>query len=211
MSNWWDRHVVPKLLGYACTQPPIMKCRSFVVPDASGKVLELGAGGGINLPFYDRGKVESVTGIDPSEEMIAEARAHQSEADRTFVRLERGRAEELPFASGSFDTVVTTFTLCSVQDQQQALKEAARVLKPDGRLLFLEHGLAPDAAVQRWQRRIEPVWKRIAGGCHLSRPVTDAVEAAGFRVAERHGQFMEKSPRFAGWVEWGVATPGARA
>lgn len=206
MTGWWNRHVVPRLIGLACTQPPIMRRRALVVPQASGRVLELGAGGGANLALYDWARVESLTGIDPSDELIARAQAARPAGPPGAIRLHKGVAEDLPFASGSFDTVVTTFTLCSVADQATALAEARRVLAPDGRLLFLEHGLAPDPAPQRWQARLEPLWKRIAGGCHLTRPVTDAVEAAGFRLLTRQSGYMEKSPRFLGWIEWGVAT-----
>ena len=118
-----------------------------------------------------------------------------------------GRAEALPFADGAFDTVVTTFTLCSVQDRDAAVREIARVLTPGGRALFLEHGAAPDRSVARWQRRIEPVWKPLAGGCHLTRAITAPFERAGFAV-ERTGQgYAPKTPRFAGWMEWGVARP----
>lgn len=197
--------MVPRLIGYCCSQPPVMKRRAEVVPLASGRVLELGAGGGANLSFYDRAKVESVTGVDPSDELIALAKTRMADSDRDFFRVEKGIAEALPFQDDSFDTVLSTFTLCSVQDQAQALREARRVLKPGGRLLFLEHGLSPDAAPRKWQHRMEPIWKPIAGGCHLTRPVTDAVLGAGFAVGERHGRYMEKSPRFLGWVEWGEA------
>ena len=204
LGGWWDRHMVPKLIGFCCSQPPVMKRRAEVVPLASGEVLELGAGGGANLGLYDRRRVTHMTGIDPSDGLIELATARMADGDRGFFHLEKGVAEALPFKSGQFDTVLCTFTLCSVQDPARALAEAKRVLKPGGRLLFLEHGLSPDADVRKWQRRIEPVWKPIAGGCHLTRPVTDSVTAAGFRVAERHGRYMEKSPRFAAWVEWGV-------
>ncbi len=197
--------MVPRLIGFCCSQPPVMRRRLEVVPNASGRVLELGAGGGANLGLYDRSRVQSVVGIDPSEGLIARAEDAKKPADETFFRIERGVAEELPFRDASFDTVLATFTLCSVQDPQKALKEAARVLKPGGRLLFLEHGLSPDEDTRRWQHRIEPVWKHIAGGCHLTRPVTASIVNAGFIVPERHGRYMEKSPRFAGWVEWGEA------
>lgn len=197
--------MVPRLIGFCCSQPPIMKQRAAVVPLARGKVLELGAGGGANLGLYDRKLVESVTGVDPSDELIALAHARMAEGARGFVTLERGVAEALPFADASFDTVLSTFTLCSVQDQAQALREARRVLKPGGQLLFLEHGRAPDPGPRSWQQRLEPIWKPIAGGCHLTRPVTDAVLAAGFGVRERHGRYMDKTPRFLGWVEWGEA------
>lgn len=205
MNGWWDRHMVPRLIGYCCSQPPIMKRRAEVVPLASGRVLELGAGGGANLGFYNRAAVESVTGVDPSDELIALARQRMAPADRDFFRVEKGIAEALPFADDSFDTVLSTFTLCSVQDQAQSLKEARRVMKPGGRLLFLEHGLSPDEAPRKWQHRVEPMWKHIAGGCHLTRPVTDAVQEAGFAVTERHGRYMDKTPKFLGWVEWGEA------
>ena len=208
MGGWWDRHMVPKLIGFCCSQPPVMKRRVEVVPLASGDVLELGAGGGANLGLYDRNRVAHVTGIDPSDGLIELATERMADGDRGFFHLEKGVAEALPFQTGRFDTVVCTFTLCSVQDPARALAEAKRVLKPGGRLLFLEHGLSPDADVQKWQRRIEPVWKPIAGGCHLTRPVTDSVTAAGLHVPERHGRYMEKSPKFAAWVEWGVALPG---
>lgn len=200
--------MVPKLIGFCCSQPPVMKRRKAVVPLASGRVLELGAGGGANLSFYDRSRVESVTGVDPSDGLIALAAERMAPEDRGFFHIEKGVAEALPFTDSSFDTVVSTFTLCSVADPRQVLAEARRVLRPGGRLLFLEHGLSPDADVERWQRRIEPFWKPIAGGCHLTRPVTASVTGAGFLVPETHGAYMEKSPRFAGWVEWGEALPG---
>jgi ubiquinone/menaquinone biosynthesis C-methylase UbiE len=203
MSSWWDHHVVPRLIGFACTQPPVMKRRALVVPDARGQVLELGAGGGANRGLYDPARVAHVTGIDPSPELIARAEVAPG---RVPVTLVAGVAEDLPFESGRFDTVVTTFTLCSVADQAQALAEARRVLKPGGTLLFLEHGLSPEPQVQRWQHRLEPLWTRIAGGCHLTRPITAAVEAAGFRVQRRDQGYMEKSPRPLGWTEWGAAT-----
>lgn len=199
--------MVPRLIGFCCSQPPVMKRRAEVVPQARGRVLELGAGGGANLALYDRGHVESVTGVDPSDGLIALAEERMADSDRGFFHVEKGVAEELPFPAASFDTVVSTFTLCSVQDPARALAEAKRVLKPGGRLLFLEHGLSPEAGVAKWQRRIEPIWKPIAGGCHLTRPVTDSVLRAGFSVPERHGRYMEKSPKFAAWVEWGSATP----
>ncbi|WP_328832012.1 class I SAM-dependent methyltransferase [Thermaurantiacus tibetensis] len=203
--SWWDRHVVPRLIGLACTQAPIMRRRAALVPRAHGRVLEYGVGGGANLAFYDPARVESVTGIDPSPPLLARARAAPRAA--VPVVIEQGVAEALPFADASFDTVVTTFTLCSVADQAQALAEARRVLKPGGTLLFLEHGLSPDPGPCRWQHRLEPLWKRVAGGCHLTRPVADAIAGAGFRVTDVARGYMETSPRFLGWIESGSATP----
>jgi SAM-dependent methyltransferase len=206
MTSWWDQHIMPRLIGCACSQPPIMKHRALVVPNASGHVLELGAGGGINASFYDPARVSSLTGIDPSPPLLDRANAAWANgALRADIRA--GVAEDLPFGEGQFDTVVTTFTLCSVSDPAKALSEARRVLKPGGQLLFLEHGSAPDPGPQRWQRRLEPLWKRMAGGCHLTRPVADAIDASGFDLTERNGHYLDKTPRFVGWVEWGRAVP----
>ena len=206
MASLYDRFVLPRLLKCACSAPPIMMQRQKIVPGAQGRVLELGIGMGLNLPFYDASRVESVTGVDPARELRAIAEAAPRDP-RLTVRVEEGSAEALPFEAGSFDCVVCTFTLCSVRDPARALAEARRVLRPGGRLLYCEHGLSPEPGVARWQRRIEPIWKRIAGGCHLTRSVTTAIEAAGFNVARHDSMYLPRAPRFAGWNEWGEAVP----
>ena len=203
MSNWWDRNVVPRLIGCACTQPAVMHDRAKVVPFASGDVLELGCGAP-NLDFYNRNNVRSLSGVDPSAELLTRAKLALESKGMT-ANFIPGIAEALPFANNSFDCVVTTFTLCSVQDPHAALSEAKRVLKPGGRLLFVEHGRAPDTDAATWQRRIEPVWKRIAGGCHLTRPVTQAISDAGFVCNAPQGHYMKRTPKWLGWVEWGEA------
>jgi SAM-dependent methyltransferase len=203
--NWWERHIVPRLIGFACTQPPVMARRAQVIPNARGDVLEYGVGGGANLALYDSAKVKSLTGIDPSDPLLARARAAPHAA--IPIRIEQGVAEHLPFADTSFDTVVTTFTLCSVRDPAQALCEARRVLKPGGTLLFLEHGLSPDAGPARWQRRLEPLWKPVGGGCHLTRPVASGIAAAGFTITDLARGYMENTPKPFGWIEQGAARP----
>lgn len=206
MTSLYDRYVLPKLLGYACASPPMMKQRTKVVPQAEGRVLELGIGMGLNLAAYDAGRVREVVGVDPSPELRAAAQAAPHDPQLS-VRVEDGTAEALPFEDASFDTVVCTFTLCSVCTPSAALAEARRVLKPAGRFLFCEHGLAPDPGVARWQRRIEPLWKRIAGGCHLTRPVGSAIAGAGFAIERLETMYVRHTPRFAGWNEWGAARP----
>jgi ubiquinone/menaquinone biosynthesis C-methylase UbiE len=181
-----------------------MKQREKVVPKAAGKVLELGIGGGLNLRYYDPARVESVSGVDPSDELRERAMA-APRPEGLQVGIREGIAEDLPFEAGSFDCVVCTFTLCSVQSPQTALAEAKRVLKPGGRFLFAEHGLAPDAGVAAWQRRIEPAWKAIAGGCHLTRPITDAIAGAGFGIDRSDRMYLPGTPRILGWSEWGEA------
>ena len=204
MTSWWDRHIVPRLIKCACSQGQIMKVRSKVVPLATGEVLELGCGGGINMEFYDRSQVTRLAGIDPSPKLLdmtrAVAAARGIEAD-----IRGGVGEAMPFADASFDTVVTTFTLCSVDDAAAVLGEIRRVLRPGGTALFLEHGAAPDADVAKWQRRIEPVWIRIGGNCHLTRPISDAYARAGFAVEKLGEGYMPKSPRPMAWVEYGTA------
>jgi ubiquinone/menaquinone biosynthesis C-methylase UbiE len=204
MTSFYDRHVLPRLIGCACGARPIQRQRAKVVPGASGRVLELGIGGGLNLAFYDPAKVASVTGVDPSDELRAKARAAPRPAS-LVVEILDGQAERLPFEAASFDTIVCTFTLCSVGSPASALAEARRVLRPDGRFLFSEHGLAPDASVQRWQRRIEPIWKRLAGGCHLTRPVAASIELAGFSIETVETMYLPGAPRAMGWSEWGSA------
>jgi len=197
---------MPRMIGCCCCQPPIMEKRALVVPLAEGDVLELGIGGGANLALYDPARVRSVSGVDPSPELLDRARDALPHA-RVPVDIRAGVAEALPYPDGRFDTVVTTYTLCSVGDPARALAEARRVLKPGGKLLFLEHGRAPDPGPLRWQRRIEPLWKRAMGNCHLSRPVADAILAAGFTVPQRSGEYMPGMPRWASWMEWGEARP----
>lgn len=204
MASLYDRFVLPRFLKCACASPPVMKQRAKVVPRAEGRVLELGIGMGLNLALYDADRVESVTGVDPAAELRAIAEAAPRDP-RLSVRVENGTAESLPFEAGAFDCVVCTFTLCSVHTPSAALAEARRVLKPGGRFLYCEHGLAPDPGVAKWQRRIEPVWKALAGGCHLTRPVTAAVAAAGFRLDRHDSMYLPGAPRFAGWSEWGEA------
>ena len=204
MNSWWDRHGVPRLIKCACSQGQIMKARSKVVPHAQGDVLELGCGGGINMEFYEPARVTSFTGLDPSPELLAMSRAAAA-ARGMIADIQGGVGEAMPFESGRFDTVVTTFTLCSVADQAAVLGEIRRVLKPGGTALFLEHGGAPDAGVAKWQRRIEPVWKRIGGNCHLTRPISQAYEKAGFSVDRQGAAYMPKTPRPFGWVEYGAA------
>jgi SAM-dependent methyltransferase len=203
--GFYARRVLPWLITKACSGPSIAKQRPKVVPFAQGRVLEFGIGGGLNLPFYNASIVSEVIGIEPSPE-LRERTLAAPRPEGLKLTVEAGEAEQLPFEDAAFDTVVCTFTLCSVCTPSAALAEARRVLKPGGRFLFCEHGLAPDPDVVKWQRRIEPVWKAIAGGCHLTRPVASAITAAGFALDRCETMYLPGAPRFAGWNEWGAAT-----
>ncbi len=204
IQQWYDAHIMPRLIGFACGQGQIMKRRSQVVPLARGDVFELGCGGGLNQEFYDQDAVKSFAGIDPHGGLLDQAKA-QAEARGWAADIREGVGEAIPFADRKFDSVVCTFTLCTVDNPAQVMSEMRRILKPGGQLIFLEHGRAPDANVAKWQDRIEPTWKRLAGGCHLTRPIGSSLRGAGFDV-EPHGQgYLPKAPRFAAWNEWGVA------
>jgi len=205
LASWWDRHGVPRVIKLACGAPQIMKLRSQLVPQAMGDIFIIGCGGGSNQEFYRADAVTSYAGIDPGAKLLDYAHS-AAEKKGWKANIRHGFGEDIPFSDASFDTVVCTFTLCSVQDQAQVLKEMRRILRPRGKVLFLEHGRAPDANVAKWQHRIEPVWKPIAGGCHLTRPITSEVESAGFEVNQMGAGYIPKTPRFAGWVEWGSAT-----
>ncbi len=204
LKGWYEANIMPKLITCACSQGQVMKRRSAVVPLARGDVFELGCGGGINHEFYDPAAITSYAGIDPHEGLLNATRA-AAQHKGWAADLRQGRGEAIPFGDASFDCVVCTFTLCSVDDPGQVMGELRRILRPGGQMLFLEHGRAPDAGVRGWQERIEPVWKRLAGGCHLSRPIASALEGAGFAVDRLGEGYTPKAPRFAGWMEWGVA------
>ncbi|MEN9925510.1 class I SAM-dependent methyltransferase [Novosphingobium sp. NPDC080210] len=204
LANWYEEHVVPRLIKCACSSPAIMHLREKVVPLASGAVFEIGCGGGINQQLYDTSRITSYAGLDPSTKGLEFARAEAAKRGWQ-ADMRQGFGEDIPFASDSFDTVVCTFTLCSVGSQAQTLRELRRILKPGGRLLYAEHGRAPDQHVRTWQGRIEPVWKRMAGGCHLTRPVTSAIAEGGFDTHEAGERYAPKTPRWAGWMEWGEA------
>jgi ubiquinone/menaquinone biosynthesis C-methylase UbiE len=203
----YDRYILPKLLDAACSARPIERQRAKIVPQAEGVVLELGFGSGLNLPHYDPKKVERLIALEPSEGMLARSRAKASQAAFPVDVLPE-MAETLSLADASVDTVLVTYSLCTIPDPVSALAAARRVLKPGGRLLFCEHGRAPDADVLRWQRRIEPVWKVIGGGCHLTREIPKLVASAGFAIDTMETMYLPKSPRWAGFNYWGAARAG---
>ncbi|WP_375289452.1 class I SAM-dependent methyltransferase [Qipengyuania sp.] len=204
IKGWYDRHVMPRLVTCACSQDAIADRRAEIVPLASGRVFELGCGGGLNQPLYDREAVTLFAGIDPHEGLLRAARKRAAEIGWEHD-LRQASGEDIPFADGSFDTVVCTYTLCSVDNPSRVISELSRILKPGGRLLFLEHGRAPDPAVYKWQKRIEPIWKPMAGGCHLTRPVGGSLRAAGLEVEPLGQMYLTQTPRPLGWMEWGIA------
>lgn len=199
----YDRYLLPYLIDCACGMKAVQRERAALIPRAQGRVLEVGIGTGRNLPFYDRSKLGSLCGIDPAAQMhhLAHRRAA---AAGIAVQLLDLPAEKIPAADASFDTVVSTFTLCTIPDAVAALREMRRVLRPGARLLFCEHGLAPDEGVRRWQRRLTPLWKPLAGGCHLDRDITGLLEATGFRSDDLQRRYLP-GPRAMTYVYSGSA------
>jgi ubiquinone/menaquinone biosynthesis C-methylase UbiE len=183
----WSTHVVPVLVEKACRSRAILEERTRWIPHAHGDVLEVGIGSGLNLAFYGAA-VTHVTGIDPSPQLLAKARTRIA---HTPVELVEASAEELPFDARSFDSAVVTYSLCSIPDPARALAEVRRVLRPGGELVFVEHGLAPELRVQRWQRRLTPVWRRVGGGCHLDRDIAALLRAAEFDITDHTAAYTE--------------------
>lgn len=179
----YERYVLPRVLDAAMRVKPIMRQRAKVVPLARGRVLEVGIGSGLNLAFYDKSRVDKVVGIDPSPELAAMARRRADEAGVEVDWLTLS-SEKIPLPDASVDSIVITYTMCTIPDVHSALVEMRRVLKDEGTLHFAEHGLAPDASVRKWQERINPYWRRIAGGCNLNRSVPGMLGDAGFHVAD---------------------------
>ena len=202
--SFYERFVLPRLLAWVMRQKPLAPYRTRAAGAASGRVLELGIGGGGNLPFYGP-DVRSVVGVDPSPELLEIAARYRSGAPFPVELLEAG-GENLPVERHSVDTVLTTWTLCSVAEPLKVLGEARRVLKPGGRLIFVEHGRAPDPGVRVWQDRVTPAWRRIAGCCHLNREVDALVTASGFEPEALRTGYM-RGPRIATFMYEGQARP----
>lgn len=184
-----------------------MRQRAKVVPAASGRVLEIGFGSGLNLPFYDRAQVQRLWALEPTAEMSSLAREAATRAPYP-VEFLRAPAEEIPLATATVDTVVITYTLCTIPDAAKALAQVVRVLRPDGCLLFCEHGLAPDEGIRKWQRRMNPLWKRVSGGCHLDRDVPALLRDGGFRLVESETLYLP-GWKPASFNYWGRAVPRA--
>jgi ubiquinone/menaquinone biosynthesis C-methylase UbiE len=201
--DWYDRHILPHLIDFACGMGAVMQTRAQVVPLACGRVLEIGIGSGLNLSFYDQAKVSVIVGVDPSADMqkLAQQRAAAISIPVEMIALELGQIQA---PAASFDSIVCTFTLCTIPDAVAALQEMRRVLKPGGKLLFSEHGMAPDVSVQRWQNRLTPLWKPLAGGCHLNRDIPALLRAGGFQIEQIDSSYL-KGPRPMTWVWWGWA------
>ena len=199
----YEKYLLPKILNCVMKSPDLTEIRAKLVPEANGRVLEVGIGSGLNLPFY-AGNV-TVVGLDPSVELQDYGRevAARCGVDVDFVN---GSGEQIPSEDNDFDSVVITWTLCSIPDPVQALQEIRRVLKPSGKLIFAEHGLSPDPGVAIWQSRINPIWKLVGGGCNLNRKMDELIAQAGFRFDALTTGYIP-GPKFATYNFRGIARP----
>ena len=204
--TFYERYCLPRLLDLACGVRPVRRQRDKIVPLARGEVLEVGIGTGLNLPHYRAEQIERIWGLDPATQMNRTTRKRLCGTGLDLELLALS-AERIPVENDRFDTVVLTYTLCSIPAPVTALREMKRTLRPGGRLLFCEHGTAPDEAVRQWQRRINPLWRRVAGGCHLNRDIPELIGHAGFGIQRMETGYLSKVPRFAGFNFWGAAVP----
>lgn len=202
--GFYADHIEPAVVSFACSMPAISKERSQIVPEASGAVLEVGFGSGHNAGYYDRAGITRLYALEPSAAMRRKAEKRVAALPFEFEWLDL-KAEEIPLDQASVDTVLLTYTLCTIQDVSQALAGMRRVLKPGGKLVFLEHGAAPDARVRRLQDRLNPVWGKLAGGCNLNRDPVRLIREAGFEIASSDSHYAKGAPKFAGYMSRGVA------
>ena len=201
--GFYAKYILPKAAHFVCSHKVITQQREKVVPQAKGRVLEIGIGSGLNLPFYDPQKVRHVWGLDPNEDMwnLAGTRNFQFE-----VEYLQASAEKIPLDDGSADSIVVTYALCSVPETIAALRDMRRVLKPGGELIFCEHGAAPEQKVKRWQDRLTPVWQKAAGGCRLNLQIPALIEQGGFKIRALDTMYIQ-GMKFASFNYWGSAVP----
>lgn len=199
--NLYEKYILPRLIHLAMRNKAATAERVRFVPLASGTVLEVGAGSGLNLPFYGP-KVDRLYALDPSRELWRMAR-RRVDAAEFLVDFLAVSAETIPLEDCTVDTVVTTWTLCTIPDPRKAVTEMRRVLRPGGRLIFVEHGRSPEPRVRAWQDRLTPLWRRVAGGCELNRPIDELIVEGGFRVREIDGGYS-RGPKLMAYLFKGV-------
>jgi|TARA_B100000902_G_scaffold271181_1_gene257102 ubiquinone/menaquinone biosynthesis C-methylase UbiE len=200
----YEKYVLPKFLNCACGSKPVSYQRKKVVPLAEGKVLEIGIGSGLNLPFYDKTKIDEIWGLDPSEELSVMAKQVANEESMEVKFISSG-AEDIPLPDNYFDSVLVTYTMCTIPEVQRANQEIRRVLKDNGKMIFCEHGEAPDQNIRKWQNRINPLWGKLAGGCNINRKIPSLIQESGFDIIEMEEMYLPNTPRIAGYNYWGYA------
>ena len=204
--SFYEKYILPRFLNCAYASEPITYQRKKVVPLAEGKILEVGIGSGLNLPFYNKSKIIEIWGIDPSEELNAMAKRVATE-ENINVKFITSSAEDIPFPNNYFDTVLITYTMCTIPSVLKANEEMRRVLKSGGKMIFCEHGVSPDESIKKWQKRLNSIWGKIAGGCNINRDIPMLIKSSGFKIVMMDEMYLPKTPKIAGYNYWGYATP----
>ena len=204
--SFYEKYILPRFLNCACASEPITYQRKKVVPLAEGKILEVGIGSGLNLPFYNKSKIIEIWCIDPSEELNAMAKRVATE-ENINVKFITSGAEDIPFPDNYFDTVLITYTMCTIPSVLKANEEMRRVLKSGGKMIFCEHGVSPDESIKKWQKRLNSIWGKIAGGCNINRDIPMLIKSSGFKIVMMDEMYLPKTPKIAGYNYWGYATP----
>ena len=202
----YDRYVCPHLINLAMQAKPFSKQRMKIIPKAKGRVLEIGIGSGLNFKYYNKLNINEVFAVDPDGVLLQKARKRAKENNIT-LNIEQISAEKLPYENDTFDTIISTYTMCSISKLSLTLLELRRVLKSDGKLLFSEHGMAPDRNILLWQKRLNPILKRIAGGCHLDLNIPNLINNAGFEMSSLNSMYIP-GPKFLSYHFWGSAFIG---
>ena len=204
IKAWYEKLFLPKVCDKCCSTKPINYQRNKVVPLAKGIVLEIGIGSGLNIPFYNKNNIEKIIGLDPSEELnfLANKVAKKNNIEIDFII---SGAEDIALPDNSIDTILITYTLCTIPDLDNSMAEMKRVLKSDGKFIFCEHGIAPDQNIIKWQRRINPIWKAIMGGCNINRNIPKIISDNGFNITNINEMYLPSTPKIVGYNYWGIA------
>ena len=204
IKSWYEKFFLPKLCDKCCSTKPINYQRNKVVPLAKGIVLEIGIGSGLNIPFYNKNNIEKIIGLDPSEELnfLANKVAKKNNIEIDFII---SGAEDIALPDNSIDTILITYTLCTIPDLDNSMAEIKRVLKSDGKFIFCEHGIAPDQNIVKWQTRINPIWKALMGGCNINRNIPKIISDGGFDITNINEMYLPSTPKIVGYNYWGIA------
>lgn len=204
IKSWYEKFFLPKLCDKCCSTKPINYQRNKVVPLAQGVVLEIGMGSGLNIPFYNKNNIEKIIGLDPSEELnlLAKKVAKKNNIEIDFII---SGAEDIALPDNSIDTILITYTLCTIPDLDNSMVEIKRVLKSDGKFIFCEHGIAPDQNIVKWQTRINPIWKALMGGCNINRNIPKIISDGGFDITNINEMYLPSTPKIVGYNYWGIA------
>ena len=204
LKDLYEKMVLPKLCDKCCGTKPINYQRKKVVPLAKGVVLEVGIGSGLNIPFYNKNNIEKIIGIDPSEELNVLAKRVADDNGIQIDFLING-AEDIDLPDNSVDTILITYTLCTIPNLNKSMSEMKRVLKPGGKFIFCEHGIAPDINIIKWQRRINPIWGIFFGGCNINRNIPKIISESGFNISNLNQMYLPSTPKIVGYNYWGEA------